>query len=85
MIDIHKISFPLLLVYRVGSKGDGVWSDVYMFSAMRNDSEWAPSIALYGDFGLSNHQSLQKLIADNEKRMYDAVFHVGKSYGIGYH
>lgn len=65
-------------VYKVGSKDDIVWSDEYKFFAMRNDSDWSPSIALYGDFGFSNHQSLQKLIADNEKGMYDAVFHVGK-------
>jgi len=72
------VILSLFSVYKVGSKEENVWSDVFTFYAMRNDSDWSPSIALYGDFGFSNHQSLQKLIADNEKRMYDAVFHVGK-------
>lgn len=63
--------------YVVGSKADNVWSSIFMFRTMRNDTDWSPSIGLYGDFGLSNHQSLQRLQMDHSKGMYDAIFHVG--------
>ena len=62
----------------VGTELENVWSDVYTFRAMKEGSNWSPSIALYGDFGFSNHQSLQRLMVDKQKGMYDAILHVGK-------
>ena len=47
---------------------------------MKEGSDWSPHIALYGDFGFSNHQSLQRLMIDNDQGLYDAVFHVGKFF-----
>ncbi|WAR19262.1 ACP7-like protein [Mya arenaria] len=79
---IHTVTFSGLspgseYVYQVGSLTEDVWSQVYTFRAMRSGSDWSPSVALYGDFGLSNHQSLQRLTLDKEKGMYDAILHVG--------
>ncbi|XP_053406613.1 acid phosphatase type 7-like [Mercenaria mercenaria] len=79
---IHTVSFSGLkpgaaYVYKVGTTVENVWSEVFTFRAMQEGSDWSPHIALYGDFGFSNHQSLQRLMIDNNKGMYDAVFHVG--------
>ena len=69
-------------MYKVGSSVENVWSDVYTFRAMRDGPDWSPSIALYGDFGFSNHQSLQRLFIDKAKGMYDAILHVGKNFTL---
>lgn len=79
---IHRVLFSGLkpgskYIYRVGSKTEDVWSDSFIFQAMKAGSDWSPHIALYGDFGYSNHQSLQRLMIDKKSDMYDAIFHVG--------
>ncbi|KAL4238971.1 hypothetical protein ACF0H5_003675 [Mactra antiquata] len=79
---IHTVEFTNLkpgmeYIYMVGSKPEGIWSKSYTFKAMKDSANWSPHIALYGDFGFSNHRSLQRLNIDHESRMYDAIFHVG--------
>lgn len=79
---IHTVIFTGLIpgqiyVYRVGTSPESVWSDQFTFHAMKDGTDWSPSVALYGDFGFSNHQSLQRLSIDKEKNMYDAILHVG--------
>lgn len=79
---IHRVTFTGLkpgapYVYMVGSQTDNVWSEVFTFYTMKDGTDWSPHIALYGDFGFSNHQSLQRLMIDHSSHMYDAVFHVG--------
>lgn len=61
--------------YKVGSKE--AWSGVFNLTAMKDGSDWSPRIALFGDFGLENAQSLGRLLSDEKKHMYDAIFHVG--------
>jgi hypothetical protein len=46
---------------------------------MKEGTDWSPHIALYGDFGYSNSQSLKRLMLDNDEGLYDSIFHVGKS------
>ena len=69
----------MITVYTVGSAKEDIWSDTYIFKTMKEGSDWSPHIALYGDFGFSNHQSLKRLMIDNDQGLYDAIFHVGKS------
>ena len=48
---------------------------------MQNGTNWSPRICLFGDFGLENHNhSLPRMLQEQEKRMYDAIFHVGKNF-----
>jgi hypothetical protein len=53
-------------------------SDVYKFVSMKDGTDWSPRIALFGDLGYVNAQSVPRLINDCKKEMYDAIFHVGK-------
>jgi hypothetical protein len=53
-------------------------SDVYKFVSMKDGTDWSPRIALFGDLGYVNPQSVPRLINDSKKEMYDAIFHVGK-------
>lgn len=41
------------------------------------ENEWAPSIAIYGDLGNVNAQSLPRLQAETQAGVYDAIIHVG--------
>ncbi|XP_041353434.1 acid phosphatase type 7-like [Gigantopelta aegis] len=59
--------------YTCGSSSG--WSAVFWFKAMRVDKDWSPSIALYGDMGNTNAQSLPRL--KKEVNMYDAILHIG--------
>lgn len=61
--------------YKVGSKE--AWSQIFSFTAMKDGTDWSPRICLFGDFGQENAQSLNRLMDDQKKNMYDAVFHVG--------
>lgn len=40
--------------------------------------EWSPRLAVYGDLGSVNAQSLARLELDASAGMYDAIIHVGK-------
>ncbi|CAC5378885.1 ACP7 [Mytilus coruscus] len=62
----------------VYSCGNGVlMSDLLTFVSMKDGSDWSPRIALFGDLGFVNPQSVPRLINDTKKGMYDAIFHVG--------
>ncbi|KAK3914980.1 Acid phosphatase type 7 [Frankliniella fusca] len=62
--------------YHVGS--DRGWSAIYWFmTPPENLNEWAPSIAIYGDMGNVNAQSLPRLQAETQAGNYDAIIHVG--------
>ena len=62
----------------VYSCGNGIlMSDVYKFVSMKDGTDWSPRIALFGDLGYVNAQSVPRLINDCKKEMYDAIFHVG--------
>lgn len=44
---------------------------------MRNDTAWLPHLAIYGDLGSDNAQSLSRLQREIQTGVYDAVIHVG--------
>lgn len=61
------------------SCGNGVlMSEQLTFVSMKDGSDWSPRIALFGDLGFVNPQSVPRLINETKKGMYDAIFHVGK-------
>lgn len=54
------------------------WSPVFSFKTVKSDfSNWSPHIAIYGDLGNENAQSIPRLQQDTERGMYDAIIHVG--------
>lgn len=62
--------------YRVGSS-DG-WSALYNFNATKSGTDWQPRLAIYGDLGVDNAQSLSKLQKEVQGGQYDAILHVGE-------
>lgn len=61
-------------VYHCGS--DLGWSAVYFFDVPRIDTNWAPHIAIFGDMGNENAQSLPRLQREAQRGMYNAIIHV---------
>lgn len=61
--------------YHCGSKLG--WSPEFWFDTPRTDSDWAPHFAIFGDMGNENAQSLVRLQDESQRRMYDAILHVG--------
>ncbi|KAF5277847.1 hypothetical protein FQR65_LT15910 [Abscondita terminalis] len=64
-----------VLVYHVGS--DLGWSDEFWFRTPPVVETWQPSLAIFGDLGFENAQSLARLQKDTHAGMYDAILHVG--------
>lgn len=62
-------------LYHCGSKLG--WSTEFWFLVPRNDSNWSPHVAIFGDMGNENAQALPYLQRDTQNRMYDAAIHVG--------
>lgn len=62
-------------VYHCGSQLG--WSDLFWFQTPPNNSNWAPSLAIYGDMGTENAQSLAVLQQEVQHKMYDAIVHIG--------
>jgi len=53
-------------------------SDLFFFKTFPDpESAWSPSIALYGDMGNVNAQSMVRLQEDTLQGMYDMIIHVG--------
>lgn len=44
---------------------------------MSSGADWLPRLAIYGDLGFQNEQSLPYLTKDVEKDLYDVIFHIG--------
>jgi hypothetical protein len=44
---------------------------------MKDGTDWSPSLAVYGDLGNDNAQSLTRLQEEVQMGMYDAILHVG--------
>lgn len=65
-------------VYKVGSQDSG-FSPTFHFHTLQSDEpNWSPTLAIYGDLGLKNAQSLPLLTEQVGQRMYDTVYHIGK-------
>jgi len=61
--------------YRVGSAFG--YSKVFNFTSWPAGEKWSPRLAVYGDLGLDNPQSMTRLNKDAAAGMYDGVIHVG--------
>lgn len=62
--------------YRVGS-AESSWSKVFHFKTLPLGNSWSPRLAIYGDLGFQNEESLPFLSKDIEKDLYDVIFHIG--------
>ncbi|XP_067011765.2 acid phosphatase type 7 [Anabrus simplex] len=78
---IHRVTLGNLTedskyVYHCGSNFG--WSEVFWFRTPPLDQEnWKPRLAVYGDLGNENPQSLARLQSETQRGMYDAILHVG--------
>jgi len=77
---IHRVTLTNLqpktqYTYRCGS--DLGWSDTFQFTTVPDDTAWSPRLAVYGDLGNDNAQSLPYLERDVARGMYDAIIHDG--------
>ncbi|CAG7727913.1 unnamed protein product, partial [Allacma fusca] len=62
-------------IYHCGSKLG--WSEIFFFTAMKSGANFSPHLALYGDLGAENSQSLTRLQEEVQDGKYDAILHVG--------
>ncbi|CAH1994725.1 unnamed protein product [Acanthoscelides obtectus] len=53
------------------------WSDIFFFNTPPDSDAWVPHIALFGDMGNENAQSLVRLQEEAQRGMYDTILHVG--------
>lgn len=77
---IHRVTLKNLrpeetYLYHCGS--DLGWSPEFWFKTPRTDTDWSPHLAVYGDLGNINAQSLPRLQQETQRNMYDAILHVG--------
>ncbi|XP_026288877.1 acid phosphatase type 7 [Frankliniella occidentalis] len=77
---IHRVLLSNLTssskyVYHCGS--DLGWSGVFWFLTPPDESKWSPHLAIYGDMGNENAQSLARLQEEVQRSVYDAIIHVG--------
>lgn len=66
----------MISAYHCGS--DVGWSDVFFFTALNDSTSFSPRIALYGDLGNENPQSLARLQKETQLGMYDVILHIGE-------
>ncbi|XP_070496503.1 acid phosphatase type 7 [Chironomus tepperi] len=77
---IHKVILTELspdskYIYHCGSTQG--WSPIFYFKTFPEGADWQPRIALYGDMGNENIQSLPRLQEETQRGFYDAIIHVG--------
>lgn len=77
---IHKVRLTDLMpesVYQYHCGSNLGWSNLFSFHTTPTGTNWSPKIALYGDMGSFNAQSLPRLQKEAQRGMYDAILHVG--------
>ncbi|KAL7632302.1 UNVERIFIED_CONTAM: hypothetical protein RMT77_017407 [Armadillidium vulgare] len=74
-VHLQDLQYDTQYIYRCGSN-DG-WSSLYFFKTLKNGTDWPLSLAVFGDLGLENPQSLSRLQTETESGMYDGIIHVG--------
>lgn len=62
-------------IYHCGSKLG--WSSEFWFRTPPIETEWSPHVAIFGDMGNENAASLPRLQEEAQRRIYDAIIHVG--------
>lgn len=50
---------------------------MFGFKTPPEEKNWAPHVAIFGDMGNENAQSLVRLQEETQRGMYDAILHVG--------
>nr|XP_027200644.1 acid phosphatase type 7-like isoform X1 [Dermatophagoides pteronyssinus] len=61
--------------YRI--KLDSKKSSLFKFKTMKNDENFLPRFAIYGDLGYRNAKSMPYLKKDVHKNLIDVIFHIG--------
>uniref|UniRef100_A0A4D5RKI2 Purple acid phosphatase n=1 Tax=Ixodes scapularis TaxID=6945 RepID=A0A4D5RKI2_IXOSC len=80
VIFIHRVTLNGLQpgsLYRYHCGSNMGWSSLFFFRAMRSGQNWSPRLAVFGDMGNVNAQSLPFLQEEAQKGTIDAVLHVG--------
>lgn len=77
---IHRVTLSSLTpnsiyVYHCGSHLG--WSAQYWFRSSPAVETWQPHLAIYGDMGNENAQSLARLQEETQRGLYDTILHVG--------
>lgn len=62
--------------YHCGNNQHG-WSNLFTFRTNQLDNAWSPRLAIFGDMGNENAQSMPRLQRDTANGLYDAILHVG--------
>ncbi|KAH9374363.1 hypothetical protein HPB48_013407 [Haemaphysalis longicornis] len=81
LIIVHRVVLEDLTpgttyVYHCGSRLG--WSALFRFRAKNASAAWSPRLAVFGDMGNVNAQSLPFLQEEAQKGTIDAALHVGK-------
>lgn len=74
-VTIKALKFNTQYFYHCG--GSEGWSAEYRFKTPPAGSDWSPTLAIFGDMGNENAQSLAYLQQDAQRDMYNAILHVG--------
>ncbi|EDV46121.1 uncharacterized protein Dere_GG18893, isoform A [Drosophila erecta] len=78
---IHRVTLRDLkpnATYSYHCGSDFGWSAIFQFRTVPSAAvDWSPSLAIYGDMGNENAQSLARLQQETQRGMYDAIIHVG--------
>lgn len=53
------------------------WSNLFFFKTPPSGNDWTPHIAIYGDMGNENAQSLARLQEETQRGLYDTILHIG--------
>lgn len=77
---IHRVTLDELQLgttywYHCGSEFG--WSSMFWFETPPAGDEWSPEVAIFGDMGNENAQSLARLQEEAQQRRYNAIIHVG--------
>ncbi|XP_055842961.1 acid phosphatase type 7-like isoform X1 [Episyrphus balteatus] len=77
---IHRVKLKNLqpnstYVYHCG--GHLGWSSQFSFRTVPSGADYSPTVAIYGDMGNENAQSLSRIQQETQRGMYDAIVHVG--------
>jgi len=62
--------------YKVGCSDK--WSSTFTMTTLNTGTNWSPRLAIYGDMGSTNAQSLSRLINETNAGHFDAILHIGK-------
>uniref|UniRef100_A0A646QDP2 Purple acid phosphatase n=1 Tax=Hemiscolopendra marginata TaxID=943146 RepID=A0A646QDP2_9MYRI len=77
---IHRVRLQNLktgkkYIYHCGSNYG--WSALFSFKTRASGSDWSPNLAVFGDLGNQNAQSLPRLQKEAQIGLFDAVLHIG--------